>query len=50
MSIAPHQTMTPLPDFGIRSIPPCGDCYEDGHCSMNCGRAIEKEKADVQPS
>lgn len=28
-----------LPDFGIRSVPPCGDCYDDGHCSMNCGAA-----------
>jgi hypothetical protein len=26
-------------NFGIRSIPPCGDCWEDGTCSMNCGPA-----------
>lgn len=25
-----------LYDFGIRSVPPCGDCDEDGHCTMNC--------------
>ena len=28
-------------DFGIRSIPPCSDCWEDGHCSMNCGPAAK---------
>lgn len=28
-------------DFGIRSIPPCSDCWEDGHCSMNCGPATK---------
>lgn len=27
-------------DFGIRSIPPCGDCDTDGRCTMNCGPAI----------
>ena len=27
-------------DFGIRSNPPCGDCWPDGHCSMNCGPAV----------
>jgi hypothetical protein len=27
-------------DFGIRSNPPCGDCWENGHCSMNCGPAV----------
>lgn len=26
--------------FGIRSIPPCSDCWEDGQCSMNCGPCI----------
>ncbi len=30
-----------LPDFGIRAVPPCGDCHEDGHCSMNCSPRIE---------
>ena len=25
--------------FGIRSIPPCGDCDNDGECTMNCGPA-----------
>lgn len=33
-----------LDDFGIRSMPPCGDCYEDGHCSMNCSRTIHFEE------
>jgi len=28
--------MTTMYDFGVRSIPACGDCYADGHCSMNC--------------
>lgn len=23
--------------FGVRSVPPCGDCDEDGQCLMNCG-------------
>ena len=35
-------------DFGIRSVPPCSDCDECGHCTMNCGpsRSVEKrEKA-----
>lgn len=27
----------PIMDFGIRSVPPCEDCWENGHCSMNCG-------------
>jgi hypothetical protein len=27
--------------FGIRQIPSCGDCYEDGQCSMNCGPRID---------
>lgn len=33
--------MNTMPDFGVRSVPPCGDCYDDdGHCSMNCGRRV----------
>ena len=24
--------------FGIRSVPPCSDCWEDGQCSMNCSK------------
>lgn len=28
-------------DFGIRSVPPCGDCWPDGHCAMNCGPAVK---------
>lgn len=31
--------MNTMPGFGARSVPPCGDCYDDGHCSMNCGPA-----------
>lgn len=27
------------PSFGVRSIPPCGDCHDDGTCSMNCSPA-----------
>jgi hypothetical protein len=23
--------------FGIRRVPPCPDCWDDGECSMNCG-------------
>ena len=26
--------------FGIRSVPPCSDCWEDGQCSMNCGPSV----------
>lgn len=26
-------------DFGVRSRPPCTDCW-DGHCTMNCGPVI----------
>lgn len=40
--------MNALPDFGIRSVPPCGDCYDDGHCSMNCGPAIKSESLPRQ--
>lgn len=32
--------MTTMYDFGIRTVPPCGDCYDDGHCSMNCGPKV----------
>ena len=39
--------MTSLDCFGIRSIPPCSDCWEDGQCSMNCGPAIPH--AEVLP-
>lgn len=28
-------------DFGVRSVPPCEDCWENGHCSMNCGPAAK---------
>jgi len=33
-------------DFGIRSVPPCDDCDENGHCTMNCsppsfGKALD---------
>lgn len=27
--------------FGIRSVPPCADCWEDGQCSMNCGPRVD---------
>lgn len=44
-------------DFGIRRVPPCGDCWPDGHCSMNCGPAIQiivpkpaEEKRHVVPT
>lgn len=33
----------PVICFGIRSVPPCADCWEDGQCSMNCGPSLEKE-------
>lgn len=32
--------MTGMESFGVRSVPPCGDCHPDGHCSMNCGPKI----------
>ncbi len=32
--------MTSLDRFGIRSVPPCSDCWEDGQCSMNCGPCV----------
>lgn len=28
-------------DFGVRSIPPCSDCDENGHCRMNCGPSVK---------
>ena len=31
--------------FGIRREPPCGDCWDDGECSMNCGPEIPKVAA-----
>ena len=34
--------------FGIRSVPPCDDCWEDGVCSMNCGPAKQKGDEDVK--
>lgn len=34
----------PIMDFGIRSVPPCEDCWENGHCSMNCGPTVKIEK------
>lgn len=41
-------------DFGIRREVPCSDCWPDGHCSMNCGPAIQiivpgVEVARVEP-
>lgn len=30
-------------DFGIRRIPPCKDCWDDGHCSMNCAPRKENK-------
>lgn len=30
--------------FGKRSTPPCGDCDEEGYCTMNCGPAIPAPK------
>lgn len=38
--------MNPMPDFGVRSVPPCGDCYDDGHCSMNCGPKVNATFVD----
>lgn len=32
-------------DFGKRSNPPCGDCDDGGHCTMNCG-----PRASVKPN
>lgn len=32
-----------MKSMGIRSIPPCGDCDEDGTCNMNCGPVLERE-------
>lgn len=40
--------VTEFHDFGIRSVPPCGDCYEDGHCSMNCGPRLDHESLPWQ--
>jgi hypothetical protein len=37
-----------LDSFGVRSMPPCADCYDDGHCSMNCGPAIKHESLPRQ--
>lgn len=35
--------------FGIRSVPPCSDCYEDGQCSMNCGPvAVARTEATLK--
>lgn len=33
--------------FGLRSVPPCPDCWEDGQCSMNCGPRVEETKMDT---
>ena len=33
-------------DFGVRSVPPCMDCDERGHCTMNCGPAILVKTVD----
>ena len=30
-------------EFGIRSVPPCSDCWENGQCSMNCGPSVRIE-------
>lgn len=35
--------MIELFEFGIRSVPPCEDCWENGQCSMNCGPAAPAE-------
>jgi len=40
--------MTGLHGFGIRSVPPCGDCYDDGICSMNCGPKVTPSKPDSE--
>lgn len=39
--------MIMLDRFGIRSVPPCRDCWEDGQCSMNCGPKVNS--ATVKP-
>lgn len=33
-------------EFGVRSVPPCGDCDKRGHCTMNCG-PVEPEKENA---
>jgi hypothetical protein len=35
--------------FGIRSVPPCPDCWEDGQCSMNCGPAVKPPAPGKRP-
>lgn len=46
--------MITMHDFGIRLVPPCSDCYEDGHCSMNCSapnalwRAMDQHQAKIE--
>lgn len=40
--------MNAMPEFGVRSVPPCGDCYDDGHCSMNCGPRSDFESLPRQ--
>ena len=40
--------LTVLDSFGIRSVPPCGDCHDDGTCAMNCGPAIKSESLPWQ--
>lgn len=37
--------MTGLESFGIRSVPPCRDCHDDGTCAMNCSpRDIDPDR------
>jgi hypothetical protein len=33
--------MISVMEFGIRRVPPCSDCWENGQCSMNCGPRVE---------
>lgn len=34
-------------DFGVRSVPPCIDCW-DGHCTMNCGPTLAESKQEIK--
>ena len=40
-------SLQPIFDFGVRSIPPCGDCDADGHCTMNCGPSVPRRRLTV---
>ena len=42
--------MISVMEFGIRRVPPCSDCWENGQCSMNCGPAVRSEDGRLDAS